>query len=565
MTSRKSAISLPGAMFQDAKRFGKIVTVLSKYGFGVLFGDRTRNHDTELLESLRNNPATTAEKVRLAIAELGTTYIKFGQMLSTRSDLLPAAFITELSKLQDNTPELPFDTVEQILNDHYGDWHTYFSFIEPKPLGSASIAQVHHALTTDGHAVVIKVQRPGLLPLIRSDVDILRTLARMLDHLIEEISYFNLPDLVDEFERTIVDELDFSRERSNIEHFIARYGDRPMFEFPTPYTELSCANILVMQELEGKKITTIEPNTEIAHNMAQALLGITFDMIFKDGIFHGDPHPGNIFATPDNRIAVLDFGAVGSFSPRQRNLLMRLILGASLGDCGMMARTLMSLGHPTKRVVISDLENDISEILQRHLKQSLNKIDVAAFAHDFVSAGQKYAIQIPSEFSCAVRALLGIEGIIQYLEPELDVMQTLSGYAHKLLQDAFGQDALKLNLLQLGLNTADLAKTLPAQFIQLMQDLEYDGIAVRVQSATGDRISDAINAAATRLCLTLMLILLTVCIYMTDHFTLLMVTAAADLLWCFFLIHWHITARATKPKFRVTPFVTRWQRRKKWF
>ncbi len=565
MTKDKRAISLTGAMFQDAKRFGKIVSVLSKYGLSTFFGDRGSQRDTALLEDLKHDPSSTAEKVRLAIAELGTTYIKFGQMLSTRSDLLPEAFIRELSKLQDNTPELPFSTVEVILNEHYGDWHTYFSEIDPTPLGSASIAQVHRAILKDGTKVVLKVQRPGLLPLIRSDVDILRTLARMLDSLIEEIGYFNLPSLVDEFERTIVEELDFSRERHNIEHFISRYGDKAMFEFPTPYVELSCSNILVMAELVGKKITTVEPNTEVAHKMAHAMLELAFEMIFKDGVFHGDPHPGNIFATPDDRIAVLDFGAVGSFSPRQRDLLMRLILGANVGDCGMMARTLMALGHPTKRVVISDLENDISSILQRHLKTSLNKMDIAAFAHDFVSAGQKYAIQIPSEFSCAVRALLGIEGIIQHLEPELDVMQTLSVYAHKLFQDAFGQDAFKLSLLQFGLTASDFARTLPVQVTQLMQDLEYDGLAVRVQSSTGDKLSDAINAATTRICITLMLMLLTVCLYLTDHLTMMLIAAVLDLVWFVVLIRWHIVLRTMRQKIRVTPLVTGWQRRKKWF
>ena len=565
MKSHKSAISLPGAMLQDAKRFGKIVTVLSKYGLGVLFGEKPKGHGPNPLESLKNDPATTAENVRLAIAELGTTYIKFGQMLSTRNDLLPKAFIDELSKLQDNTPELSFATVEQTLNDYYGDWHTYFSFIDPKPLGSASIAQVHQATTTDGQAVVLKVQRPGLLPLIRSDVDILRTLARMLDSLIEELAYFNLPALVDEFERTIVDELDFSKERNNIEHFISRYGNWPMFEFPTPYAECSCSTILVMQKLEGQKITSVPPNTEAAHQMAQAILSLAFEMIFKDGIFHGDPHPGNIFATPDNRIAILDFGAVGSFSPRQRELLMRLILAAHLGDCAMMARTLLALGHPTRRVILSDLENDISEILQRHLKQSLNKIDIAAFAHDFISAGQKYAIQIPSEFSCAVRALLGIEGIIQYLEPELDVMQTLASYAQKLLQTAFGRDAFKLNLLQFALNAGDIARTLPVQFTQIMQDLEYDGLAVRVQSGNGEKIADAINAATTRICITLMLILLTICMYWQDDVTLLLLCAGLDLIWCVILIRWHLSLRSTRQKFRVKPLVASWKRRKKWF
>lgn len=561
---RNQSISLPGAVLHDAKRLGKIISVFSKYGMGALFGENTPN-EQDALEDLKKNPATTATKIRSIIEELGTTYIKFGQMLSTRGDIFPKEIIDELSKLQDTSPMLEFSTIETILNEHYGDWHNTFETIDSQPLGSASIAQVHRATLKDGSPVVIKVQRPNLLPLIRSDVDILHILARLLDNYIEEIAYFNLPSLISEFERTIVAELDFNNERANIEHFITHYSDDPMLVFPTPYGELSGENILVMKELPGKKITTVEPNTPTAHAMAQTILSVAFKMIFKDGVFHGDPHPGNVFAMPDGRIALLDFGAVGTFSPRQRDLLMRLILAAHLGDCGMMARTLLSLGRPTKRVVLSDLENDIADILQRHLKQSLNNIDMAQFAHDFVSAGQKYAIQIPSEFSCAVRALLSIEGIIQYLEPELDVIQTLSNYAHNLLNEAFGKDTLKLNALQIGLNATDFARTIPLQVSQIMQDLEYDGLSVRVRSNTGDTLSDAINSATTRLCLSIMAVSLTICMEISHHNTLFILACIADVIWCYVLLRWHFAARTSKSKLKVLPILEKRERRKKWF
>ncbi len=561
--SKSQSISIPGVMLHDAKRLGKIIAVFSKHGLGALFGAHDKTTDS--IENLKNDPRTTFSRIRNVFEELGTTYIKFGQMLSTRSDILPKELVDELSKLQDTSPVLPFETVEEILNENYGDWHETFESVDPTPLGSASIAQVHRATLKTGEHVVIKVQRPGLLPLIRSDVDILQTLATGLDKHVEEIAYFDLPALIREFERSIVAELDFNHERANIEHFMASYGDKPMFVFPKPYMALSGTNILVMQELAGKKITTVEPSTPLAHNMAQAILEIAFEMIFKDGIFHGDPHPGNVFATPDGRIALLDFGAVGTFSRRQRDLLMRVILAANLGDCGMMARTLMSLGHPTKRVILSELENDIAEILQRHLKSSLNNIDVAQFAHDFVAAGQKYAIQIPSEFTCAVRSLLSIEGIIQYLEPDLDVIKTLSTYANNLVSEAFGQDALKLNALQLVLNGTDFARTMPLQFAQIMQDLENDGLAVRVHSSASDKISDAINAGVTRLTLTMMFIAMTLFMLLSEHNTLFFIACIADLLWIIVLIRWHSNARTNRGKLKVTPYLEKLERRKNWY
>lgn len=552
-------------MLHDAKRLAQIIAILSKYGLGALFSTDSKKSQDHSLEELKKNPSSTADKIRRAIEELGTTYIKFGQMLSTRSDILTKEFIDELSKLQDNSPELPFETVEAILNEHYGDWHEKFESIDPKPLGSASIAQVHRAVLKNGERIVIKVQRPGLLPLIRSDVDILRKMAQALDNMIEEISYFDLPALIDEFERSIVDELDFNCERSNIRHFMNRYSDRPMFVFPTPYDELSDDKVLIMQELEGDKITTIEPDTPLAHKMAQSILELAFDMIFKDGVFHGDPHPGNVFATHDGRIALLDFGAVGMFSPRQRELLMRVILAANFGDCGMMARTLMSLGRPTKRVVLSDLENDIAVILQRHLKSSLNNIDVAQFAHDFVSAGQKYAIQIPSEFSCAVRALLSIEGIIQYLEPRLDVMKTLAQYANVLVTNFFSKDGLTFNMLQFGLNTSDLVRSVPLHVSQIMQDLDHEGLNVHIPENASEPFSDAVNSASTRVCLTMMFLGLTAFTHISDSPRLFVMMCIFDIVWCLILIRWHFVLRHSKKRLKVTPFLTRAQRRKRWF
>ena len=311
-----SSISMFGVVVHDVQRLATIASVLHKFGFGKLVKaintgvSSDFQSSSEILESFKQQPADTAANLRAAIEELGTTYIKFGQMLSTRYDLLPGSIITELSKLQDGSPRMEFSVIETILNAAYGDYQT--------PLGAASIAQAHRATLKDGTHVVLKIQRPGLLPLIRSDIDILNIIAKVLDNHIEEIAYFNLPALIDEFERSIVSELDFTHERANIEYFIQKSGTIPMFCFPEPFKDLTRPNILVMREISGKKITTVDADTPQAHRMADALLDIAFDMVFREGIFHADPHPGNVFATPDNTIGLLDFGLVGTFTARQR-------------------------------------------------------------------------------------------------------------------------------------------------------------------------------------------------------------------------------------------------------
>lgn len=568
---QRQSISSFGAVVHDVQRLGTILNVLRKFGFGNivkavrsgLTGDfRTSN---EIVESFKTQSDEMAEKLRNMIEELGTTYIKFGQMLSTRYDLLPPNIIRELSKLQDSSPKMPFETVEDILNQTYGDYHAYFESVDSEVLGSASIAQAHRATLKDGTRVVIKVQRPNLLPLIRSDIDIINLIAKTLDNHIEEIAYFNLPALIDEFERSIVSELDFNHERENIEYFMEHYAGNEMFVFPEPIVSLTRSNILVMKEIVGKKITLVEPDTPEAHKMADAILDMAFEMVVRDGVFHADPHPGNVFATPDNRIGLLDFGLVGNFTVQQRQEFMRMILAIKLGDCGMIARSLMTLGHPTRRVLLSELEAEISNILHKHVKSSLQTIDVAAFANEFVGAGQRFAVQIPSEFTNAVRALINIEGIIVYLKPNLDVIRTLGRFSEKLLASNFKKEHINSLIFQLGLEGSELVRTVPSHFAQLMQDVEHDGIAVRVNRDGVNPLVDALNSQATRLSVSVMLLGITFCLLLSSHRYLFDFALVVCVIWTFVLLIWHVRLRTGRNRLRINPLLERIRRRGKWY
>ena len=573
MTSPNSSISRFGVVVHDVQRLATIAGVLHKFGFTRLVKaintgvSSDFQSSSEILETFKQQPSDTAANLRAAIEELGTTYIKFGQMLSVRYDLLPKSIINELSKLQDGTPRMEFSTIEDILNAAYGDYHDIFESIDTEPLGSASIAQVHRAVLKDGTRVVVKVQRPGLLPLIRSDIDILNVIAKVLDDHIEEIAYFNLPSLIDEFERSIVSELDFGNERANIEYFIQHYGSNPMLCFPEPFRDLSRPNILVMREVEGKKITTIEPDTPMAHQMADAMIDVAFDMVFREGIFHADPHPGNVFATPDHKIGLLDFGLVGTFTVRQRSEFTRLVMAIHLGDCALIARTLIGLGRPTKRVVLEDLEAEIASILQKHIKSSLQNIDLANFANEFIAAGQKFAVQIPSEFTNAVRAIINLEGIIQYLNPNLNVIATLSQFSQKLISDNFKRENLMNLMFQAGLDVSDFGRSVPSHIAQIMQDLEHDGLATRINPEITHPITDAMNAMTTRVCLTLMLfgVTLTLILAMPQRWLLIDIAISMCLIWCIILCIWHFKARSTRNRLKLNPLLARMKRRKQWY
>lgn len=572
MTPKKESISRFGIVVHDMKRMAAIASVLRKFGFGNIvrairsgFTADTFSSN-EILEQIKEQPSGMAANLRAAIEELGTTYIKFGQMLSTRYDLLSPDFIRELAKLQDSSPQMPFETVEGILNDAYGDYHEIFESIEEIPVGSASIAQAHKAVLKDGSRVVIKVQRPNLLPLIRSDIDILNMFARVLDNNIEEIAYFNLPELIKEFEASIVSELNFNRERENIEYFEEHYASHEMLVFPTPYRELSRQNILVMKEIQGCKITLVELDKEKAQQMSEEILSVAFDMVFREGIFHADPHPGNVFVTPEGKIGLIDFGLVGKFTQSQRSEFTRIVLAIHLGDSAVIARTLLTLGHPTKRVILSDLEAEISNIISRYYLNSLKNIDIASFAADFISAGQKFAVQIPSEFTNAIRAFISIEGIIQYLTPDFDIVAAISQFSQKLLTDSFQNEDLKKMLLQVGLNLADVGHSVPTQFMQITQDLLHDGIAVRLPESTMSSTNDAMNSMTTRLAVSMMLSVITASLILAAGTSTLVVIIAViiDVIWLFILIIWHVRVRSMRKKYRISPMLSNMKRRSQW-
>ena len=569
---KKESISTFGVVVHDVKRFATIAGILRKFGFGNLVqavrsGLNSDVSSSEILKSFKAQPSGMASKLRATIEELGTTYIKFGQMLSTRYDLLPRDIIDELTHLQDDSPQMPFETVEAILNEAYGNYHDVFASFAPTPLGSASIAQAHAATLVDGTRVVVKVQRPNLLPLIRSDIDILQLFAGTLDDTIEEIAYFNLPALITEFENSIVTELNFLHECENIRYFEKKYADKKMFEFPTPFPELSRRNILVMREVPGQKITLQPPDTPQAHEMANAILEMAFEMVFHEGVFHADPHPGNVFATPDGRIGLLDFGLIGHFTPRQRSEFTRVILALHVGDCAAIARTLLSLGHPTKRVVLADLEAEIGRILQKYYLTSLQNIDIAAFASDFIAAGQKFAVQIPSEFMNAVRALINIEGIIQYLHPNLNLVATLASFARKLMTEALSKENLPNLALHAGLNLVEIGQSLPSHVTQFVQDITQDGVAVRLPESATWPIADAINHLATRLCITVVLVglLIAANLQVPGNETAIHLLEFVLLFWIVVLVVWHYRAQHIRKKFRINPMLAKMRRRSRWF
>lgn len=490
----------------DLSRFGRITAVLIRHGFGQLaanIGLTSKAAGGRSTEELARDPRGTAERLRAVFEELGPTFVKLGQVMSTRPDILPPAYIIELSRLQDQSTPMEFaDVRSQVELSLGGSLEQLFERFEPQALATGSIAQTHLARMPDGRDVVVKVQRPGLRDIIRSDLDLLRILARLLEATIEEMGLYRPTDIVEEFERALNDELDFLVEAGHLALFGELCAERR--EIWVPEVIVSRREVLVMERIPGVKITDVEPSTPRAHKLAKALLDLSYAMLFEHGAFHGDPHPGNLLVTADDRIGLIDFGLVGRLSRQQQDVLVALIIAVVAGDIDGIARAVMQLGRPMGRVPLREMRDDIAEIRARYLRSSLGEVDMSQFVLELLEAGQRYRIRVPADYAILTKATVSMEGVVRRLAPELDIVATLTPYSRKLLVQRYGPQRLSQSLLSGALGMSGMMRELPVQLNQLLMDLEYEGLRVTVENEPLGDLRRSLNVLGTKIALAML-------------------------------------------------------------
>ena len=559
---RKRRRGLISYAVSDISRFGRITAVLIKHGFGQFaakVGLTSDDPGSGSADDLLQDPHGTAERLRAVFEELGPTFVKLGQVLSTRPDMLPPAYITELSKLQDQSPRIEFDIVEAHLEEALGrPWKEVFKRLEPRELATGSIAQTHLAELPDGRDVVVKVQRPGLHDVIRSDLDLLRMFARFLEATIEEMGLYRPSDIVDEFERALNSELDFTVEASHLKIFTELCADRR--EIWIPEVIEAHRTVLIMERIPGVKITDVEPETPRAKRLAMQLVDLAYSMLFDFGIFHGDPHPGNLLVTADDRIGLIDFGLIGRISRQQQDILVAMIIAIVAGDVDGIARSVMQLGRPMGRVPLREMRDDIAEIRGRYLRNSLGDIDVSQFILELLEAGQRYRIRVPADYAVLTKASVSMEGVIRHLHPSIDIPATLSPYSRKLLLARYGPDRLSQSLLTGALGVSGMVRELPGQLNQLLMDLEYEGLRVTVENEPLTDLRRSINVHGSKLSFAMLTSALTMSYFASAIFgagpwatTSLIAGGLAVLLFIRVLL-WHLLD-GRRRKVRITPLL----------
>ena len=467
---------------QNIKRMLELPRVIIKYGFEEFFkqGDLERfvpkRVKKEYSERIRKiNSYTFYERVRMALEELGPVYVKFGQMLSNRKDILPEELIVELQKLQDNV-EVEKVNISQKLNLELGiDVDDYFSGIEEYPMASASIGQVFRAELKTGEKVVIKVQRENIRPVVEADLGIMKNLSKTLERYYDYLKRMNISEIVESFEKMLNEELSLNNELNNILRFANNFKDDKRIHVPAVYKELSNDRILTMEMIEGFKITDIENIIKIGQKpekVARTGLDLYLTQFLKHGFFHADPHPGNIFIKENGQIVFIDFGAMGRLYPNERELLISLILYSLKKDVKKMIEVIRELAIKFEVADEKKLERELYGLMEMIDGNSLETLDVVVLFEKARKIFSDNQILLSEDIYLLVKGIGQIEGIGRHLDPNLNITKVMYPYMDKIARERMNPiNILKQNASKLE-TFSDNWLTLPTDLKTILEKIQ---------------------------------------------------------------------------------------------
>jgi ubiquinone biosynthesis protein len=483
-------------------RLSEIGRVASRHGFGYLIDRRRSNDDTEL--------ADRGRRLREMLDELGPTFVKFGQLLSTRPDVLPPDIIAELRSLQDDVTPFPFADVRRVIEEELGlTLEQAFLTFGEVPIAAASIGQVHRATLPTGDDVVVKVQRPDAPRQVESDLQLMRSAARVVRERVRALDFIDTEALVEEFGRSIRQELDYQHEARNAETFRRNFGDSTEVAVPKVIWRYSSARVLTLEFLEGTQFADLdltdrspEERRELAYRMTDAWM----TMIFRHGFFHGDPHPANILLLDDGRIGLVDFGLSGRLSDDDLTRLTRLFIDAATENVDALPRRLAELGLHYPPEQEGELREAITELYYRYYGSNVSNIDPLEVMREGLDLIYSLNLRLPSRFVILDKAIATLGAVGVELYPDFNVFEVARPYARQLLADRYSPGKLSARAQAEVRELGGVARELPYQLRDVMEQTRQGRLAVQIRNPGFDDLTYHIDHAVNRLAVALIVL-----------------------------------------------------------
>lgn len=496
---------------RDLGRLQDIASVLIRWGFGdvvkrigmagVLEKAGRLLHWQAVEEGRLRMDVPT--RLRCTLQDLGPTFVKLGQVLATRVDLLPPAWIDELGKLQNAVPALPWDAVlPQLREDLGAEPEAVFARVEHEPLAAASLAQAHRAWLADGSAVVLKIRRPGIRDTVEADLRLLKHLAMIVEKNLPELRRYHPQRIVQQFSASLRRELDFAAECRNAERIAHNFAGRDDIVIPRVYWQWTCERLNVQECLEGvpgRDLAAVDAMGLDRVQLARTGAGLVLKMVLEDGFFHADPHPGNIFYMPDGAIGVIDFGMVGRVTEQRRFQIVRLLHGLVVHDSAAVAEVLADWTEENNDIDEVRLQESADVFVDQYRGVPLKDLRMGAMLGDVTAMLREHGLSLPADLALMIKAFLTLEGMGRQLDPDFDMASEARPYLERAMLERFAPDVLVRRGRRTLSGLVDLLRDMPRDVHRLLQSARRGKLQMHIEVDTLRAFGEQVDRAANRL------------------------------------------------------------------
>ncbi len=486
-----------GQAVKNVQRLRQIVTVFSKHGYEDLINRIGLGSFLTGLRGKAKNQKAAPERLREAFEELGPTFIKLGQLLSTRPDLIPESYIEAFTKLQDNVNPLEYSTIQKVIESELQrPIEACYRSVETKPLASASIAQVHQAKLRSGESVVIKVQRPGIQTQIRNDVSLLNFIAKLLEKYVPETRIINPTVIIDEFFRTLSFELDFFVEANNMRRFRENMKEFPDVVIPRVYKEFSSSKIITLQELKGIRVNNLKALDEAGVDRSRVVeVGAKafFKSIMIDGLFHGDLHGGNVFVLPENKIGLIDFGIVGRLPQKSRDQLAGMFLSLMTEDYERLCYQYADLGAAGPSIDFDNFQREVKNSVSPYMGLNISEVNSGKILVESTKIATKYEIRVPGDWMLVFKAILTMEGMGRTLDPNFDLLKHGQGMLRQLIKNQYSLSRISREGMNIAKDLLSLLESYPRQLKWLLARLNKNDLSFEIRIKALEQLQEELK------------------------------------------------------------------------